>query len=62
MPRFVAVLIFSALAGAVLAADTAQVPYPSNYREWRHVKSMLINPGHALYSSFGGIHHLYAND
>ena len=62
MPRFVAVLIFSALAGAVLAADTAQVPYPSNYREWQHVKSMVINPGHALYSSFGGIHHLYAND
>lgn len=62
MPRFVAVLVFSALAGALLAADTAQVPYPSNYREWRHVKSMVINPGHALYSSFGGIHHLYAND
>ena len=54
--------MFPAQLFFVLAADTAQVPYPSNYREWRHVKSMVINPGHALYSSFGGIHHLYAND
>jgi len=54
---FLAVLI----AGVTLAADTAQVPYPANYREWQHVKSMVINPGHALYASFGGIHHLYAN-
>jgi hypothetical protein len=23
---------------------------------------MLIEPGHPLYGSFGGIHHLYAND
>ena len=22
---------------------------------------MVINPGHALYDAFGGIHHLYAN-
>lgn len=55
---FVAAL---AAIGTTVAADTAQVPYPTNYREWRHVKSMVINPGHALFASFGGIHHLYAN-
>jgi hypothetical protein len=38
------------------------VPYPEGYRNWKHVKSMVIQPGHALYGSFGGIHHLYAND
>lgn len=43
------------------AADTAPVPYPQGYRQWTHVKSMTINPGHALYDTFGGIHHLYAN-
>ncbi len=43
------------------AADTAPVPYPQGYRQWTHVKSMTINPGHALYDAFGGIHHLYAN-
>ena len=43
------------------AADPAPVPYPAGYRQWTHVKSMTINPGHALYGTFGGIHHLYAN-
>mgnify|MGYP001051792289 CR=1 FL=1 len=37
------------------------VPYPDGYHDWRHVKTMIINPGHALYASFGGLHQLYAN-
>jgi hypothetical protein len=49
------------LAPAALAADVAPVPYPQGYRQWTHVKSMTINPGHALYDAFGGMHHLYAN-
>jgi len=46
------------------AADTSKtppVPYPEGYRTWQHVKSMVINPGHPLYESFGGIHHIYGN-
>lgn len=50
------------IASAAAAGDAALVPYPEGYRDWHHVKSMIINPGHALYDSFGGIHHLYAND
>ncbi|HEU4778400.1 MAG TPA: cytochrome P460 family protein [Steroidobacteraceae bacterium] len=49
-------------AAAVAAATPADVPYPANYRDWTHVKSMVIEPGHALHATFGGIHHLYAND
>jgi len=45
----------------VCGADTAPVPYPDGYRQWTHVKSMVINQGHPLYDAFGGIHHLYAN-
>jgi hypothetical protein len=57
-----AVLVLTA-AGIVpaVAAETAPVPYPAGYRDWHHVKSMVINPGHPLYESFGGIHHIYAN-
>lgn len=44
-----------------VAAETASVPFPRGYRQWTHVKSMTINPGHALYDAFGGIHHIYAN-
>jgi len=37
------------------------VQYPDGYRGWVHVKSMVIQKGHPLYDSFGGIHHIYAN-
>lgn len=43
-----------------IAADS-YVPYPTGYRDWHHVKSMVIGKGHPLFESFGGIHHLYAN-
>ena len=48
------------LAAPALAADPP-VPYPAGYRDWTHVKSMVIQPGHPLADAFGGIHHLYAN-
>jgi hypothetical protein len=52
-----------ALATLALAlpALAAEVGYPEGYRDWHHVKSMVIQPGHGLYDAFGGIHHLYAN-
>lgn len=53
-----AVVLLGVLAPA---GATDPVPYPKGYRQWTHVKSMLIDPGHPLYESFGGIHHLYAN-
>lgn len=49
-------------AGIVPALSLAnEVPYPKDYRDWYHVKSMVIEDGHALFASFGGIHHIYAN-
>lgn len=54
------VLLGAACSGA-LSAQGAEVPYPTGYRAWTHVKSMAILPGHPLHDSFGGIHHLYAN-
>ncbi|MBK6637511.1 MAG: cytochrome P460 family protein [Rhodocyclaceae bacterium] len=54
-------LLVTTLSSVASAADPAAVPYPKGYRDWHHVKSMVINPGHSLYDAFGGIHHLYAN-
>jgi hypothetical protein len=54
------VLASMALVLPAIAADP-QVPYPAGYRNWHHVKSMVIDKGHPLYEAFGGIHHLYAN-
>jgi len=46
----------------VALASEPEVPYPTGYRDWHHVKSMVIEEGHPLFASFGGIHHIYAND
>ncbi len=60
MKHLFAALTLVAVASSVPAAGP-EVPYPAGYRDWHHVKSMVIEPGHALYEAFGGIHHLYAN-
>jgi hypothetical protein len=54
-------LIGVTLPTFALAAEP-EVPYPADYRDWHHVKSMVIEEGHPLYGDFGGIHHIYAND
>ena len=50
------------IAALPVVAGEAPVPYPEGYRNWHHVKSMLIGEGHPLFEAFGGIHHIYAND
>ena len=64
MRRLSVLLLLSAAilsAGIVSGSENTVVPYPTGYRNWYHVKSMLIEPGHPLFDAFGGIHHLYAN-
>jgi hypothetical protein len=60
--RAIATIASLVLAAAATSADAPQVAYPDGYRSWQHVKSMLIEPGHPLYESFGGLHHIYANE
>lgn len=35
--------------------------YPTDYRSWTHVKTLILEEGHPLFESFGGMHHIYAN-
>jgi hypothetical protein len=62
MPRLGFLLLLAlTLAPAVHAAEPA-VDYPKGYRQWPHVKSMVIySDKHPLFASFGGMHHIYAN-
>ena len=49
-------ILIAALAtafGAKAIGGNAGVDYPSDYRSWQHVKSMIIQPGHALEGPFG---------
>jgi hypothetical protein len=48
----------SAASAVAQDAETAKVDYPTGYRDWTHVKSMVIQPGHQLYESFGDPSHL----
>src|SRR5687768_12844304 len=55
-------VLVAALSFVAMTAQTPTVPFPDGYRDWRHVKSMVIAQGHPLFEAFGGIHHIYAND
>jgi hypothetical protein len=49
-------------ANLSLAQEKAKVAYPVGYRDWPHVKSMLIHDTkHPLYNPFSGLHHIYVN-
>lgn len=55
-------IIFGTVTAIAALAAEPEVPYPTGYRDWHHIKSMVIEEGHPLFASFGGIHHIYAND
>jgi hypothetical protein len=59
---FAASFVLLAVAALAIARDDAKVAYPDGFRHWTHVKSMVLLPDHPLAASFGGIHHIYAND
>lgn len=54
------VLVF--FIGIITAWGEVKIPYPKGYRNWHHIKSMLIyDSKHPLFNPFGGIHHIYVN-
>ncbi len=61
--------LFSTVLAAVILfvsaspgyAEKEKVDYPEGYRQWAHIKSMLIEPGHPLENPFQGLHHVYGN-
>lgn len=62
MRQAMLLVLVTGMSVVALSAQSPDVPYPDGYRDWRHVKSMVIAPGHPLFEAFGGIHHIYAND
>lgn len=61
MKRLISLFASCVLVQSLSAAEVAPVPYPEGWRDWRHVKSMVLLPGHGLYEGLGGVHHVYAN-
>ena len=61
-PRLVAALLVVLAAARPGSAEAPKVDYPAGYRQWAHVKSMVIySEKHPLFAQFGGMHHIYAN-
>ena len=54
-------LIVAAVTSLISGLGGAKVDYPEGYRDWTHIKTLILEKGHPLYESFGGIHHIYAN-
>jgi hypothetical protein len=45
------------------APRKASITYPTNYRKWTHVKSMVIfSKDHKLFDRFAGLHNVYVNE
>ncbi len=60
MKKIVAIgLVFGMMCS--LEADDATVIFPQGYKEWKHIKTMVIKPEHPM-KAFHGIHHIYANE
>ena len=57
------VTLLAGIAGfaATAVSQPGKVAYPEGYRQWTHLKSMVIQKGHPLENPFAGIHHVYAN-
>lgn len=51
------------LAALILLGESADpaISFPERFREWAHVKSVLIGPESPAYKTEGGVHHIYAN-
>ncbi|TMA35615.1 MAG: cytochrome C [Deltaproteobacteria bacterium] len=59
--RLLSLLTILAL-GRVGYAAGPEVEYPSGFRQWAHVKSMVIySDKHPLFGQFGGFHSVYVN-
>lgn len=59
--RKILFMLLATVSSGTMAAEAPAVAYPEGYRNWHHVKSMVINAGHPLHAALGGIHHIYAN-
>ena len=60
--RLINSVIFSVLSIHNLTAKAVEpIPFPQDYRQWTHVKTLTLKDAHPLANPFQGIHHIYAN-
>jgi hypothetical protein len=55
----IATTVFALSVCAWALDDTES--FPTEFRHWAHVKSVLVGPQSPAFATEGGIHHIYAN-
>jgi Cytochrome P460 len=65
--RTTAVLVVGAIGmltwSLLASADSGgTIAFPTEYRAWAHVKSVVVGPQSQAFATEAGIHHIYAND
>lgn len=51
----------TAVIGAKSSPAAPAISFPSDYRSWQHVRTIVVGAEHRSFASRGGIHHYYAN-
>jgi hypothetical protein len=60
MPILIATAAFAGGLSLWAQLDDA-APFPTEFREWAQVKTVLVGPQSAFFVTEGGFHHIYAN-
>ena len=67
MKKIIVVIILSISSFAFISFTSSHqqvnnVPYPEGYRNWTHIKTAIIGPQNPHFNTYGGFHHIYANE
>jgi hypothetical protein len=62
--KYIVIVLWAAISFAFFSVSQSaaeQVPYPTGYRSWIHVKSGIVGKDSLKFKKYEGIHHIYAN-
>lgn len=62
--KYITIVLWAAISFAFFSVSQSaaeQVPYPTGYRSWVHVKSEIVGKDSPKFKKYEGIHHIYAN-
>jgi hypothetical protein len=64
MKKLIVIIIAGIFCAAFIPSykTGTEVPYPAGYRKWAHIKTAIIGPKNPHFKSYGGFHHIYANE
>lgn len=62
--KYIVIVLWAAISFAAFSVSQSaaeNVPYPSGFRSWVHVKTGIVGKDSPKFKNYVGIHHIYAN-